>query len=451
MTSSSPQVLPIKRKVLAAVATLAVVCGVGGAATGVAIAASPQCADRCISVFSSELGSYDQLNFVEAILGDGGARIGQPVGLKRANKFDPTQDIKPDPPMATVADFFAAGMVSAEANQHYGHLQAVQQRYAPFGIDSNLCVGLASVKQNEGLTLQPFTVPGTTVWVVQTDLAIPPGYSPIINAATTDFRGPFSMHLPRNEVASGKPLQMQARHLQFLTGENTRSGRGSSVALWIGELVIRVSASHEPPYYPGDRVAAGSGRHVTSLVEAEVLLHGRADVLLAHQPSELQHRAARPMVDHDALSLPGGAAMDRDDSAGGHAADFTGVLFEEAVLAEVAHEAELLVLVQLPGVEHERADLLGALQRPLDGRALPRDVVGQLVEPPWVVRLAHVRRRFAHVVLRSFVRWALLRWALLREDVSRQASGRGPSALGAVDDVNSQTGRRRSSACRGLE
>ena len=100
------------------------------------------------------------------------------MGLKRANKFDPTQDIKPDAPVpgATVADFFAAGMVSAEANRHYGHLQAVQQRYAPFRIDTELCVGLASVKQNEGLTLQPCSVPGTTVWVVQRDLAIPPSF-----------------------------------------------------------------------------------------------------------------------------------------------------------------------------------------------------------------------------------------------------------------------------------
>ena len=237
MTSSSPQVLPIKRKVLAAVATLTIVCGVGAAATGVASAASPQCAARCISVFSSELGSYDQLNFVEAILGDGGARIGQPVGLKRANKFDPTQDIKPDAPVpgATVADFFAAGMVSAEANQHYGHLQAVQQKYAPFDIDTDLCVGLASVKQNEGLTLQPCDVPGTTVWVVQMDLATPSGYFPIVNAATTDFRRPFSMHLPRNEVASGKPLQMQARHLQFLTDEKTLRARQLWGA-WSGEL-----------------------------------------------------------------------------------------------------------------------------------------------------------------------------------------------------------------------
>jgi hypothetical protein len=238
MTPSPAHVQAIKRKSMAAVATLTIVCSVSAAATGVASAASPVCGAACISVFSSELGSYDQLNYVEAILGDGVARIGQPVGLKQANKFDPTQDIKPDAPVpgrATVSDFFAAGMVSAEANQHYGHLQAVQQRYAPFGMDTELCVGLASVTQNEGLTLQPCSVAGTTVWVVQEELAIPPGYFPIVNAATTDFRRPFSMHLPRNEVASGKPLQMQARHLQFLTGEKTLRARQLWGA-WPGEL-----------------------------------------------------------------------------------------------------------------------------------------------------------------------------------------------------------------------
>ena len=240
MTSSSLQVLPIKRKVLAAMATLTIVCGVSAAATGAASAATPQCGEACISVFSSELGSYDQLNFVEAILGDGGARVGQPVGLKQANKFDPTLDIIPDAPVmpvmdAKVSDFYAVGMVSAEANRHYGHLPAVQQRYAPFGMETNLCVGLARVAQNEGLTLQPCSVPGTTVWVVQEELAIPPGYFPIVNAATTDFRRPFSMHLPRNEVASGKPLQMQARRLQFLTDEKSLRARQLWGA-WFGEL-----------------------------------------------------------------------------------------------------------------------------------------------------------------------------------------------------------------------
>ena len=52
---------------------------------------------------------------------------------------------------------------------------------------------------------------------------------------TTDFRRPFAMHLPRNEVASGKPLQMQARRLQFLTDEKTLRARQLWGA-WLGEL-----------------------------------------------------------------------------------------------------------------------------------------------------------------------------------------------------------------------
>jgi hypothetical protein len=237
MTSSSTQVLSIKTKVLAVVATLTIVGGMSAAATGAASAATPECGPDCISVFSSELGTYAQPNFVEAVLGGGRAKVGQPVGLKPASRFDPSQDIKPDAPVpdAKVSDFYAAGMVSAKANRHYGSLPAVQQRYAPFGIPTELCVGLASVAQNEGLTLQPCSVPGTTVWIVHEGLATPSGYFPIINAATTDFRRPFAMHLPRNKLANGKPVQMQARRLQFLTGEKTLRAR----QLWgavFGEL-----------------------------------------------------------------------------------------------------------------------------------------------------------------------------------------------------------------------
>jgi hypothetical protein len=237
MTSSSTQVPSIKRKVLAAVATLTIVGGASVAATGAASAATPECGPDCISVFSSKLGTYAQPNFVEAVLGGGGANVGQPVGLKPASRFDPSQDILPDAPVpdATVSDFYAAGMVSAKANRHYGSLPAVQQRYAPFGIPTDLCVGLATVAQNEGLTLQPCSVPGTTVWIVHEGLATPSGYFPIINAATTDCRRPFAMHLPRNKLARGKPVQMQARRLQFLTGEKTLPAR----QLWgavFGEL-----------------------------------------------------------------------------------------------------------------------------------------------------------------------------------------------------------------------
>ena len=238
MTSSSAQALSIRRKVLAAVATLAIVGGLSAAATGTASAATHECGMSCISVFSSELGTYEQPNFVEAVLGGGGANVGQPVGLKRASGTDPSEDILPGGATGggKVSHFYADGLVSAEANRHYGHLDAVQQKYAPFKIETGLCVGLARVAyQNEGLTLQPCDDP-TTVWVIY---PAPPGttagHFPIVNATTTDFRRPFAMHLPRNEVASGRPLQMQVRRLQFRTGEKTLPPR----QLWgavFGEL-----------------------------------------------------------------------------------------------------------------------------------------------------------------------------------------------------------------------
>src|SRR5215218_7224927 len=237
MTPSSTEVLSIRRKVLAAAATLTIVGGVSAAATGAASAATPACGPACISVFSSELGTYADPNFVEAVLGGGAATVGQPVGLKQASSTDPSQDILPGGATrgGKVSDFYADGLVSAEANRHYGHLDAVQQKYAPFKIETGLCVGLASVPhQNEGLTLQPCDDP-TTVWVVYAPAATPAGYFPIVNASTTDFSRPFAMHLPRNEVASGKPLQMQVRHLQFRTGEKTLPAR----QLWgavFGEL-----------------------------------------------------------------------------------------------------------------------------------------------------------------------------------------------------------------------
>src|SRR3954466_8915856 len=237
MASASTQMLSFKRKALAAVAALAMAGVVSAAAAGPASAATEVCGPFCISVFSSELGTMDQPNFVEAVLGGGGANVGQPVGLKRASNTDPSEDILPGGATGggRVSDFYADGLVSAEANSHYGNLDAVQQKYAPFRIPTGLCVGLASVpSQTEGLTLQPCDDPAT-VWVVYAPAATPAGYFPIVNASTTDFSRPFAMHLPRNEVASGKPLQMQVRHLQFRTGEKTLPAR----QLWgavFGEL-----------------------------------------------------------------------------------------------------------------------------------------------------------------------------------------------------------------------
>jgi hypothetical protein len=211
----------ITRTFQGAAAMLAIVGSVSATAAGAVSAATPTCGQGCISVFSRELGSYAHPNYVEDILG-GEATVGQPVGLKRASSSDPSEDILPI--AGSVSDFYTAGMVSAEVNRQYGDLMAVQQVYAPFGVSSGLCVGLAIIAfQNEGLTLQPCSVPATTVWIVDPKLSpTTPGYFPIINGSTTDFSRPFAMDLPQDEVVSGQQsLQMQTRHLQFLTQEKT--------------------------------------------------------------------------------------------------------------------------------------------------------------------------------------------------------------------------------------
>ena len=213
--------MSIKRKVVALAAIVASVITLG---TLSASAATPDCAQYCISLFSKELGTYDQPNVVEAVL-DGVAKVGQPVILKRASSSDPSQDLIPT--LGQVSDFYAAGMVSAEVNSHYGNLDAAQIQYAPLGIVSGLCVGLSKpASQGAGLTLQPCTVPETTVFIIDMPHATADGYFPIINASTTDFSRPFAMHYPRDQYATDQRLQqIQVRHLQFTSNDRTLPDR----------------------------------------------------------------------------------------------------------------------------------------------------------------------------------------------------------------------------------
>ncbi len=85
--------MSITSKVLAAAVALTVAGGAIG--TLPASAATPECGPNCISIFSRAFGTYDQPNFVEAVL-DGRAKVGQPLVLKRASRFDSSEDLIPD-------------------------------------------------------------------------------------------------------------------------------------------------------------------------------------------------------------------------------------------------------------------------------------------------------------------------------------------------------------------
>ncbi|HEV2252825.1 MAG TPA: hypothetical protein VGS06_06490 [Streptosporangiaceae bacterium] len=224
--------MSIRSKVLAAAATLTLVSGVGAAGAltaGTASAATPSCGNACINVFSKEFGTHHQPNFVVDVLRQG-EKVGQPIILFRTANFDPAEDFSVAF-QGTVADFFAAGLVSSAVALHYGCLPSIfpggscfnaktnphgfpndfafENEYAPFGVDSGLCLGVAATAFNdEGVTLQPCGVSAKTVWIVDTfdsPVTLFNGFVPLINGSDTNFSHPFVLTYPNNSVPTDKP------------------------------------------------------------------------------------------------------------------------------------------------------------------------------------------------------------------------------------------------------
>ena len=185
--------MPIKTKVLAAAAALTVAAGLSTAGTLPASAATTQCGNACVQIFSAKFGTYANPGFIESVF-LGIPVAGVPTIVHRASSSDPTGDFIVSRG-GMVSMFYAEGMVSAAVNAHYGSERAVQVEYAPYGQATGLCAAVATTAyQNEGLSLQPCSTPGTTVFII--DFADAPAalpYFPIVNASTTDFTHPFTM------------------------------------------------------------------------------------------------------------------------------------------------------------------------------------------------------------------------------------------------------------------
>jgi hypothetical protein len=230
--------MSIRSKVAAAAASLTLAGGVGMAAAltaGTASAATPSCGFICLDVFSKQFGTHKSPNYVVDVLRQG-EKAGQPVILFRTANFDPAEDWTVAF-QGTVADFFAAGLVSAAVALHYGCLPstfpggsclvlnskgqyvsgtfpndpAVENEYAPFGVDSGLCLGVAATAfSGEGVTLQPCGVSAKAVWILDSyDNLFSPafqyGYVPLINGSDTNFSQPFVLTYPNNGFPTDKP------------------------------------------------------------------------------------------------------------------------------------------------------------------------------------------------------------------------------------------------------
>jgi hypothetical protein len=230
--------MSIKSKVLAAAATLTLVGGAGAAGVlgaGTASAATPSCGGSCIDIFSHQFGTHHTPNYVVDVLRQG-EKVGQPIVLFRTANFDPAEDWTVSF-QGTTADFQAAGLVGAAVALHYGCIAGVnfpdctagvddpafEIEYAPYGVDSGLCMGVpnASPTEEEHVSLQPCGVSAKTVWVA--DIFDSPstlfnGYIPLINGTDNNFSQPFVLTYP----ASGYPTNMPRPQLEIdnISGES---------------------------------------------------------------------------------------------------------------------------------------------------------------------------------------------------------------------------------------
>jgi len=240
--------MSIKSKVLAAAATLTLVGGVslaGALTAGTASAATPSCGGGCLNLFSKQFGTHKSPNYVVDVLRQG-EKVGQPVILFRTANYDPAEDWTVAF-QGTVADFYAAGLVSSAVALHYGGLAAgfpndpaFENEYAPFGVDSGLCLGVAATAFNdEGVTLQPCGVSSKTVWILDFQDSwstfIHGGYIPLINGSDTNFSHPFVLTYPNNGYPTDMPRpQLVVTNLTgFAQGPNgPELGTVNSNQLW---------------------------------------------------------------------------------------------------------------------------------------------------------------------------------------------------------------------------
>jgi len=228
--------MSIKKKVFVVAATMTMVGGVSAVGLLPAVAQTPSCGDNCTAVFGDEYGP----NFVLDVLRQG-EKVGQPIIEFRDSDSDPAEDFVYDE-QGSVSDFYAAGLVSEALDLHYGgagcesgvytgtppvctipypDYNAFELEYAPYGVDSGLCVGVGSTAADgTPVALEPCGVSGKTVWVEDVLDGDGPTF-PLINGSDTNFSNPYVLHYPGNAYPTDMPrVQLNTWTLQqYSTGE----------------------------------------------------------------------------------------------------------------------------------------------------------------------------------------------------------------------------------------
>jgi hypothetical protein len=216
--------MSIKKKVFAVAATMTIVGGVSAVGLLPAVASTPSCGGNCITSFPEEFGPPFVLDVLRQ-----GEKVGQPIILFRASDSDPAEDFT-FYEQGTVDDFNKAGLVSNALALQYGTDEAYELEYAPYGVDSGLCMGVSSTAgDGTPVALEPCGASSKTVWVAD-GADGGKGYYPAINGSDTNFSHPFVLHYPGN----GYPTDMPRPQLTTWTLQEYSDGTVYENELWGG-------------------------------------------------------------------------------------------------------------------------------------------------------------------------------------------------------------------------
>jgi hypothetical protein len=225
--------MSIKSKVLATAASLTLAGGVLAASTlstTAAKAETPSCGATnffCVDLFSKQFGTHKDPGFLQDVYRQGN-KVGQPVILFRVSSSDPAEDFTTDDLTSTVTYVpdtvdqleqltgggtypfhHGSGVFTDTTANEYDTSYVVENEYAPFGVNSGLCVGLAANPFNgEGVTLQQCGQTARTLWIINSSnpiFAFIHGYTSLINGANSNFSHPYVLTYPANGYPTDLP------------------------------------------------------------------------------------------------------------------------------------------------------------------------------------------------------------------------------------------------------
>jgi hypothetical protein len=164
--------------------TLAAAAGAVCASVPAANAASVACGSGCMAIAAQSWGLNDVSSVASGIAG-----TGQDVILARAAEFSAEDFMLED--IGTVAALYGVGIVGSAVGETWPSDEAYEYIYAPDGVWSGLCLGVAATAVNgTAVSLQTCGISAKTLWVALSVDRVG-SYQPLITATDTVTSTPY--------------------------------------------------------------------------------------------------------------------------------------------------------------------------------------------------------------------------------------------------------------------